>query len=82
MEDGNDQFKRYDAHSYQRDNDRMMPSSNGLSKRTFENDSRLTVSQRMDDSKRQKLDNSLANKKLTSLCQVCLKRRPKPSSCP
>ena len=73
---GNDQFIRYDAHNYQKDNERMMPSSHALSKSTFGNDSRLPVSQRMDDSKRQKLDNSLANKKLTSVCQVCGDQAP------
>ena len=30
----------------------------------------------MDDSKKQKLDNSLANKKLTSVCQVCGDQAP------
>jgi len=55
--------------------DSMRSSPNGLSK--FENSSRHSVSPKlMDDAKRQKLDDSLYNKKLTSLCQVCGDRAP------
>ena len=75
LEDGTDQIKRYDLKGYQNDNMRM--GSYGLSKNMMESNSRLTLSPRsLDEAKRQKLDSSLPNKKLTSLCQVCGDQAP------